>query len=315
MQAILLMGPTASGKTAAAIELAGRFPLEIVSVDSAMVYRDMNIGTAKPDADTLRRAPHHLIDLISPEESYSAARFHDDALQAMRDIASRGRIPLLTGGTMLYFRALQQGLSPLPQADATLRAEIEREAAERGWPAMHRELAQVDPAAASRINDQDAQRIQRGLEVWRLTGQPLSWWWSREQAARPPVEWLSLALMAEDRATLHQRIALRFAAMLDDGLLDELVSLRERYQLDPAMSSMRCVGYRQAWSCLQGEFAREELLDRGVFATRQLAKRQLTWLRGMADVERFDCMADSLHERLSERIADWLARPSAGCRS
>ena len=307
MQAILLMGPTASGKTAAAIELASRFPLEIVSVDSAMVYRDMNIGTAKPDAETLRVAPHHLIDLISPEEAYSAARFHDDALQVMHDISARGRIPLLVGGTMLYFRALQQGLSPLPQADAGLRAQIEQEAAERGWPAMHAELARVDPEAAARIQDQDAQRIQRGLEVWRLTGRSLSWWWSVGQTARPDVRWLPLALVTEHRAELHQRIADRFAVMLEQGLVDELADLRRRYQLDPTMSSMRCVGYRQAWSCLDGEFGPEELYDRGVYATRQLAKRQLTWLRSMDAVERFDCLAASLHDQLADRIADWLA--------
>ncbi len=305
-RAILLMGPTASGKTAAAIELTARFPLEIISVDSAMVYQDMNIGTAKPDAATLAAAPHHLIDLITPEQSYSAARFHDDALAVMADIQSRGKIPVLTGGTMLYFRALREGLSVLPQADRVLRMQIEQEAVERGWPAMHAELVACDPQVAAGINPFDAQRIQRALEVFRMTGQPMSWWWAHGRATRPVIDWLSLALTVDDRPRLHQRIAQRFSTMLQDGLLAELDYLRKTYTLDADMPSMRCVGYRQAWAFQQGQSSRDELLARGIYATRQLAKRQLTWLRGMHEAERFDCFSPNLIAQLSQRIADWL---------
>lgn len=282
--AIFLMGPTASGKTGLAVELAQRLPVEIISVDSALVYRDMDIGTAKPDAATLAAAPHHLIDLIDPAGVYSAARFRDDALALMADITARGQVPLLVGGTMLYFKALREGLTDLPQADAGLRAAIEAEAALHGWPALHAELARLDPESGARLQPADTQRIQRALEVVRLTGKPMSDYWRAGRAAALPYQLLPIALIPADRALLHEHIARRFDAMLGAGLIDEVRALREKYRLNAAMPSMRCVGYRQVWGYLEGEFGRDEMRDRGVFATRQLAKRQLTWLRGMQDI-------------------------------
>lgn len=299
------MGPTASGKTGVAVELVQRLPLEIVSVDSALVYRGMDIGTAKPDAETLRRAPHHLIDLIDPIEAYSAARFREDALRVMAEISARGRVPLLVGGTMLYFKALWEGLSELPQADAALRAEIEREAVEHGWPALHAELAKLDPQTAQRLKPADAQRIQRALEVVRLTGKSMSQVFSENRSAALPYRVLPLALVPSDRAALHARIAARFAAMLEAGLVEELRRLRQQYPLKPGLPSMRCVGYRQAWEYLEGEYGKEELLNRGIYATRQLAKRQLTWLRGM-EVEELDCLAPNLAVQAEERVRGFL---------
>ncbi len=290
------MGPTASGKTGVAVELAQRLPCEIISVDSALVYRDMDIGTAKPDAATQAAAPHHLIDLIDPTESYSAARFRADALALMAEIAARGRIPLLAGGTMLYFKALRQGLNELPEADPALRAELDAEAAERGWPALHAELARVDPATAARLQPNDAQRIQRALEVYRLTGEPMAEILKREVAADLPYRVLPLALLPSDRAALHRRIAERFDAMLEQGFIEEVQALRQRYLLSLELPSMRCVGYRQAWQYLDGEFGRAALREKGVAATRQLAKRQLTWLRAMTDTQDFDCLAPRLAE-------------------
>ncbi len=290
------MGPTASGKTGVAVELAQRLPCEIISVDSALVYRDMDIGTAKPDAATQAAAPHHLIDLIDPTESYSAARFRADALALMAEIAARGRIPLLAGGTMLYFKALRQGLNELPEADPALRAELDAEAAERGWPALHAELARVDPATAARLQPNDAQRIQRALEVYRLTGEPMAEILKREVAADLPYRVLPLALLPSDRAALHRRIAERFDAMLEQGFIEEVQALRQRYLLSLELPSMRCVGYRQAWQYLDGEFGRAALREKGVAATRQLAKRQLTWLRAMTDIQAFDCLAPRLAE-------------------
>ena len=299
------MGPTASGKTGVAVELVRRLPLEIVSVDSALVYRGMDIGTAKPDAETLRRAPHHLIDLIDPTEAYSAARFRADALRVMAEISARGHVPLLVGGTMLYFKALWEGLSELPQADAALRAEIERDAQERGWPALHAELAKLDPETAARLKPADAQRIQRALEVVRLTGRPMSEVSQESRSAALPYRVLALALVPSDRAALHARIAARFAAMLEAGLVEELRRLREQYPLKPGLPSMRCVGYRQAWEYLEGEYGKEELLNRGIYATRQLAKRQLTWLRGM-QVEEVDCLAEDLAAQVEARAKRFL---------
>jgi len=292
------MGPTASGKTAVAMALTTHFPVEIVSVDSAQVYRDMNIGTAKPDAATLAAFPHHLIDLISPEESYSAARFCADALRVMADITARGSIPLLVGGTMLYFKALREGLSDLPIADAELRSEIDREAAQRGWPALHAELAILDPETAARLKPADAQRIQRALEVVRLTGAPLAESYARKSKVAPPYRFIAVGLMPSDRAVLHERIAQRYDAMLATGLIEEVAKLRERYTLDPNLPSMRCVGYRQAWEFLDGEIDRATLREKGIAATRQLAKRQMTWLRGMHDVPQLDCLAADLARRV-----------------
>ncbi len=303
--AIFLMGPTASGKTGLAVALAQRFPLEIISVDSALVYRDMDIGTAKPDAETLRFAPHHLIDLIDPTESYSAARFRQDALKLMAEITSRGNVPLLVGGTMLYFKALWQGLSDMPQADAALREEIERDAKVLGWPALHAQLAKLDPQTAARLQPTDAQRIQRALEVVRLTGEPMAKLWEKAVGEALPYRVLPLALLPSDRAVLHQRIAYRFAAMLEAGLVEEVRQLREKYPLHTALPSMRCVGYRQAWSYLEGEYGRDELLNRGIYATRQLAKRQLTWLRGM-DVTALDCLAEDLTAQAEVGIRQFL---------
>jgi tRNA dimethylallyltransferase len=301
------MGPTASGKTAVSLELTLRFPLEIVSVDSAQVFRDMDIGTAKPDRATLERFPHHLIDLVTPEESYSAARFRADALRVMAEITARGKIPLLAGGTMLYFKALREGLSDLPQADADLRRAIEVEARERGWPALHAELARLDPTAAARLKPTDAQRIQRALEVVRLTGAPLAESLARRTDAAPPYRLVQFALLPSDRAALHRRIAQRFDAMLEAGLIDEVRALRRKYRLEAGLPSMRCVGYRQVWEHLEGGCDRADLREKGIAATRQLAKRQLTWLRSWPGAEAFDCLADDLVARAARAVEQALA--------
>lgn len=278
MTAVLLMGPTATGKSALAVALAEALGGEIVTVDSAQVYRGMDVGTAKPDAAARARVPHHLIDLIDPTESYSAARFCRDASDAMAAIRSRGRLPILAGGTMLYFKALTEGLSALPRADPATRAAIDAEAARSGWPAMHAQLALVDPVTAARLSPADSQRIQRALEVHRLTGRPLSSWQGHRAPAATGAA-IRIALVPADRARLHREIAARFDAMLASGLVEELAALRRRYALEPSMPSMRCVGYRQAWQFLDGELDRGGLRQAGVAATRQLAKRQMTWLR------------------------------------
>jgi tRNA dimethylallyltransferase len=304
--AILLMGPTASGKTSLAFALADRLPVEIVSVDSAQVFRDMNIGTAKPDAATLTRYPHHLIDLITPEQRYSAAQFRSDALREMAAITARGRVPLLVGGTMLYFKVLREGLADLPQADPQLRAEIDAEAAAHGWPALHAQLARLDPATAARLPPNDAQRIQRALEVIRLSGRPLGDLFATQRLAALPFRTLALALVPSDRAALHRRIAERFDGMLAAGLVDEVETLRQRYRLYAGLPSMRCVGYRQAWERLEGILPASELRDRGVFATRQFAKRQLTWLRGMAGIELTESFDDIGIKLIPQRCAHFI---------
>jgi tRNA dimethylallyltransferase len=298
--AVLLMGPTASGKTAVALELAARLPVEIVSVDSAQVYRGMDVGTAKPDAATRSRVRHHLLDLIDPDQAYSAARFRVDALAAIAGVRARGRIPLLVGGTMLYFKALREGLSDLPPADAAVRARLDARAADEGWPALHAELAHVDPVTAARLDPADSQRIQRALEVYALSGRPIS---ALRGARRSPAEagLVSLALIPQDRAELHRRIAIRFDAMLAAGLVDELAGLRRRFRLDASMPSMRCVGYRQAWQFIDGDGDCDALRERGAAATRQLARRQLTWLRSL-DVATFDAYATQ-----GADVAGWLA--------
>ena len=288
------MGPTAGGKTAVALEIAAHFPVEIISVDSAQVYRGMDLGTAKPTAAERAVAPHHLIDIIDPDGSYSAAQFRSDAARLMREIIGRSRIPLLVGGTMLYFKALREGLSNLPQADTVVRAAIEAEAREQGWPALHAELARVDAQTAARLKPGDAQRIQRALEVFRITGKPMSALQGARVADSLPFRFIPLALIPSDRAVLHKRIEQRFEAMLGAGLVEELVALRAKYALDPRMPSMRCVGYRQAWEHLEGAYDRATLHDRGIYATRQLAKRQLTWLRAMHEPRVFDCLAGDL---------------------
>lgn len=302
-KAIFLMGPTASGKTALAIELAQRFPVELISVDSALVFRDMDIGTAKPSAAELAAAPHHLIDIIAPTEVYSAAQFRADALRLMEEITARGRVPLLVGGTMLYFNALQHGLHDLPRADAQVRQVLEAEAAELGWPAMHAELARIDPPTAARLSPNDSQRIGRALEIFRISQRPMSAWLAEQTNESLPYDLLKLALLPADRAILHARIALRFEQMLAQGFIDEVAGLRARYPLQPDLPSMRCVGYRQAWQYLDGEIDLSTLHDTGIYATRQLAKRQITWLRGMEGL----VPCDAADAAASHQLAAFLA--------
>lgn len=290
------MGPTASGKTALASRIVDALGCGIVSVDSALVYRGLDIGTAKPGADVLATAPHRLVDIIEPHERYSAARFREDALAAMAEITASGRVPLLVGGTMLYFRALLGGLSGLPPADPAVRASIGARAERDGWPALHRSLARVDPDAAARIHPNDAQRIQRALEVWELTGTPISGLQSGIQAP-PPYRVYKLAVAPADRGVLHGRIEARLQRMLTEGFLDEVRRLRDRGDLDPGMPSMRAVGYRQLWAHLDGRYGYEEAVRRAVHATRQLAKRQLTWLRRERDVEWLDSDAPGWVDR------------------
>jgi len=287
LPAICLMGPTASGKTELALELADRFPLDIISVDSALVYRGMDIGTAKPDPETLRRYPHRLVDIRDPEQSYSAGDFVRDATEVMGTIRSAGRVPLLVGGTMMYFRALMRGIARLPGADMLIRAELDAEAALLGWPAMHRKLEAVDKEAAARISVNDSQRIQRALEVYLVSGRSLSEWHAaqRSGASGTSAGFLKFALFPEPRTVLHSRIEARLASMLANGFLDEVRRLRARPGLTSGSPSMRAVGYRQLWSHLDGEFGLDIAVERARVATRQLAKRQLTWLRSEPEIE------------------------------
>ncbi|MEW5769553.1 MAG: tRNA (adenosine(37)-N6)-dimethylallyltransferase MiaA [Pseudomonadota bacterium] len=305
------MGPTASGKTDLAVALVERFaatrPLEIISVDSALVYRGMDIGTAKPDAATLARAPHHLIDVIDPTEAYSAGRFKTDALRLMAEITARGHVPLLVGGTMLYFKALKGGLDELPKADLAIRAELEARAAREGWPALHAELARLDPETAWRLEPNDAQRIQRALELCLGTGGPMSALLGKSgEAEALPYRLLELALVPSDRAWLHERINRRFGLMLAAGFVDEVRGLRARYPLHAGLPSMRCVGYRQAWQFLEGEIDAAQLAEQGQAATRQLAKRQLTWLRGWQGAVELDCLAADVTEQAARRVAGFV---------
>ncbi|MPS36923.1 tRNA (adenosine(37)-N6)-dimethylallyltransferase MiaA [Stenotrophomonas acidaminiphila] len=309
--AIALMGPTASGKTAAAIELARRHGGEIVSVDSALVYRGLEIGAAKPDQAERAGIPHHLLDLRDPWQSYSAAEFAADAAAAVRDIVARGRLPILAGGTGLYFRALLQGLSPMPEADPALRAQIAADADALGWPALHAQLARVDPAAARRIHATDPQRIQRALEVYRLTGKPISHWQAQPGVARLPARVLKLVLAPAERALLHARIERRFDLMLAAGFLDEVRRLRALPQMAGVaapldLPAIRAVGYRQAWQFLDGQDTAAGFRDKAIFATRQLAKRQLTWLRGELDARWFDPATDD--GRLQDAVSLFLGR-------
>ncbi|MCX8086004.1 MAG: tRNA (adenosine(37)-N6)-dimethylallyltransferase MiaA [Rhodocyclaceae bacterium] len=310
--ALALIGPTASGKTELALKIAERFPVEIVSLDSAQVFIDMDIGTAKPDRATLARHPHHLIDLITPEESYSAARFRADALRVMAEITARGRVPLLVGGTMLYYKALVEGLAELPAANADLRAEIDAQARLQGWPALHAELARLDPATAARLSPNDSQRIQRALEIVRLTGQPLGELIERQARAELPYRLLTLALVAPDRSMLHARIAQRFRVMLAAGLVAEVEALRAKYRLSAELPAMRCVGYRQVWEMLEGRLPAAELAERGIYATRQFAKRQLTWLRALNDAGRLDGAFDLAETATAEKILPMIDRQLAG---
>ena len=311
VDALALVGPTASGKTAAALAIAERWPVEIISLDSALVYRGMDIGTAKPSAEELAQAPHHLIDIRDPLHAYSAAEFARDALRLMADIRARGKLPLLVGGTMLYLKALRDGIDDLPTAQPVLRAAIEQQALALGWPAMHAELAKVDAVTAARLAPNDAQRISRALEVWRVSGKALSRWFAENQATRGTPAALNMPLLSlepQDRAWLHARIAQRFELMLAGGFLAEVQTLRARGDLHIDLPSMRCVGYRQAWELLDlaqangtlPESILLQLQELGVAATRQLAKRQLTWLRGMADRLVLPCDApDALAQTLA----------------
>ena len=301
---LCLVGPTASGKSAAALALAERHPVEIVSVDSALVYRGMDIGTAKPSAAERARVPHYGIDLIDPADSYSAARFVADASAAIDAIRARGRIPLLVGGTMLYVKALRDGLDDLPGSDPALRAALDAEAARVGWPALHRELAAVDPVTAARLPPTDAQRISRALEVWRTSGTTLS---SLQRAASTGRPLTIVSLEPSERSTLHARIERRFDAMLSAGLLAEVAALRARGDLHERLPSIRCVGYRQAWEHLDGRSDAATMRDRALAASRQLAKRQTTWLRSMPDRTVIDCLADNATARVVERMSAAIA--------
>lgn len=287
--AILLMGPTASGKTRLAIELAARGPFDIISVDSGMVYRGMDIGTAKPDAATLQQAPHRLIDIRDPAEAYSAAEFRHDALREMAASTAAGRIPLLVGGTMLYFKVLLEGLAAMPEADPALRAQLEADAAAQGWPALHARLAAVDPVTAARLKPNDGQRLQRALEVYELTGKPLSQWHA-EQAPppSPPYRFIQVALAPPERRQLHVLIERRFDEMLEQGLVAEVERLYTRGDLHAGLPSMKAVGYAQVWAYLEGACDRDEMRLRGIYATRQLAKRQHTWLRRFQQASCYD---------------------------
>lgn len=303
MKPVMLLGPTASGKSAVAMALAERFPVEIVSVDSAQVYRLLDIGTAKPSKAERARVPHHLIDIVEPEESYSAARFAADARQLISEISARGRLPLLVGGTMLYAKALREGLHELPPASPELRAELDREAEQTGWPALHTRLAGVDPITAARLAPGDSQRIQRALEVYLLTGRPLSHWIAQQRSqAAPPLETLCIALEPSDRSVLHARIEARFRAMLAAGLIDEVRQLRERPALHPELPALRSVGYRQVWSWLDQPGPLAALADAGIAATRQLAKRQLTWLRSDPDRVVIDCLAPDCADQVARHL-------------
>ncbi|MCX7279577.1 MAG: tRNA (adenosine(37)-N6)-dimethylallyltransferase MiaA [Burkholderiales bacterium] len=300
---IALAGPTASGKTAAALAIAQRMPVEIISVDSALVYQGMDIGTAKPTAAELAQVPHHLINIRDPLQAYSAAEFVMDAERLLADISTRGKLPLLVGGTMLYFKALFDGIDPMPTANPAIRAELEAEAAAQGWPALHAQLAMVDPTTAARLQPLDGQRIQRALEVYRISGQPLSSFHATKNAAASADRTCATTLISLeplDRAWLHARIALRFEQMLAGGFMDEVQTLRARGDLHLDLPSMRCVGYRQAWEALDGLWPMAELRDKGVFATRQLAKRQITWLRSMPQRRIVACEApDALQQVLN----------------
>ncbi len=310
---IALAGPTASGKTAAALAIADRHPVEIISVDSALVYRGMDIGTAKPMAAELATVPHHLIDIRDPLHAYSAAEFVQDAQGLIGDIRARGKLPLLVGGTMLYFKALTDGLDDMPKADAGVRADIAASALDRGWPALHAELAQVDPVTAERLKPNDSQRISRALEIFKLTGLPMSSFHQQRATesiaacAHKKVDTVLISLEPNDRSWLHKRIAQRFDSMLAAGFLDEVKALRARGDLHADLPAMRCVGYRQAWEALDGTSPMAELRDKGIFATRQLAKRQITWLRSMPHRRMVACDGADAQQQVLELVKAQLA--------
>ena len=306
--AVAIMGPTASGKTAAAMEIARHIPAEIISVDSALVYRGMDIGTAKPGADELAAVPHHLIDIITPTEAYSVAQFREDAIRLAMEIAARGKLPLLVGGTMMYFKGLTGGLDDLPAANPEIRARLDQEAASIGYPALHERLAQLDPVTAARLKPNDSQRIQRALEIIELTGRPMSELLAGRPRTELPFDLVAFSLEPSDRSVLHRRIAARFDAMLENGaLVHEVEKLRARGDLHLGLPSMRCVGYRQTWEYLDGAYGMNELREKGIAATRQLAKRQLTWLRAMPDRIPVDCLQPDAPAVILERIRERLS--------
>ncbi|MBO6227793.1 MAG: tRNA (adenosine(37)-N6)-dimethylallyltransferase MiaA [Shewanella sp.] len=310
--AIFLMGPTASGKTDLALQLADALPCEIISVDSALIYRGMDIGSAKPNAEILQKYPHHLIDILDPAQSYSAAQFRDDALQAMADITARGRIPLLVGGTMLYFKALTEGLAAMPSADPEVRTRLEQQAASEGWAALHTELQRIDPVSAQRIHPNDPQRLLRALEVWHISGQTMTQLRAKQSlekqqllasnGAHLPYNVATFAIAPQQRSVLHERIAQRFQQMLEQGFIAEVEALRQRGDLHIDLPSIRAVGYRQAWAYLDGEYAYDEMIERGIIATRQLAKRQFTWLRSWDDVEWLDSLSCNKMSQVLKRL-------------
>lgn len=302
--AIFLMGPTAAGKTDAAIALHETLGHELISVDSAMVYRGMDIGSAKPSAAELARAPHRLIDLRDPADPYSAADFREDALREMRQISAAGKVPLLVGGTMLYFKRLVEGVANLPAADPLIRERLAAMQAEQGLAALHRELASVDPVSAARIHPNDPQRLMRALEVFHASGRPMSELWAEQETETFPWRVLSIALSPLDRSILHQRIAQRFGAMLDEGLIDEVAALTKRKDIHAGLPSMKSVGYRQVWEYLDGEYGRDELVSRGVIATRQLAKRQLTWLRSWPALRWIDTQQPDALDKLLKFVRE-----------
>ncbi|MCE3238286.1 MAG: tRNA delta(2)-isopentenylpyrophosphate transferase [Gammaproteobacteria bacterium] len=301
---IYLMGPTASGKTKLAVELVQHFPFEIISVDSAMVYRGMNIGTAKPSADILALAPHRLINIREPNDTYSAAQFRIDALREIADIHAQGKIPLLVGGTMLYFRALQQGIAAMPSADPSIRLMLSEEADKIGWALLHNRLAEIDPDAANRIHPNDSQRIQRALEVHLLTGKNLSAWHASQSHSETNYLIYPLIIAPHDRAILHARIETRFVNILKQGLVDEVKTLLAHYHLDSSTSAMRSVGYRQVLEYLENKCTYDEMQERSIIATRQLAKRQLTWLRHWANTTWFDSEAPDLLTQVASYLRD-----------
>ncbi len=304
---ICLAGPTASGKSAASMALAQRWPIEIIVMDSATIYRGMDIGTAKPTAEERARVPHHLLDIRDPAQAYSAAEFARDAAALARDIRARGRIPLLCGGTMLYYKALREGLNDLPEADPEIRRQLDAQAFERGWPALHAELARVDPVTAARLAPHDSQRLQRALEIWHSSGRPMSDW-----LAQPPVPVLpgwrfeTISLEPSDRAVLHARIARRYQAMIAAGLLDEVRGLHARADLHPGLPSIRCVGYRQLWDHLDGRISLDQAIEQAIAATRQLAKRQITWLRSLTQRIHVDCLSDRAAAEITRHCARML---------
>ncbi|MFC4278424.1 tRNA (adenosine(37)-N6)-dimethylallyltransferase MiaA [Achromobacter aloeverae] len=318
---ICLTGPTAAGKSAATLALARRWPLEIINVDSATIYRGMDIGTAKPTPDEQRQVRQHLLDIRDPAQSYSAAEFRADALALIAAIQARGRIPLLAGGTMLYYKALREGLDDLPQADAALRADLEARAARTGWPALHAELARLDPVTAARLAPNDSQRIQRALEICLLSGQPMSALLgkvsdrggeNRDGENEPTLRYVTISLEPSDRLRLHERIAQRFDAMLAGGLVEEVRALRARGDLHPGLPSVRCVGYRQFWDYLEGEIDLPEARERGIAATRQLAKRQITWLRAQPGRTIIDCLAGNAVAQVIDACAPLLETRPGG---